>query len=186
MTTTPVLIPVEEYLRTVYRPDRDYINGEVIERNMGETPHSGLQAFFAFFFRLHDEDWDIRVLTEQRLYINPTCYRIPDVMVTSVTTPYEPRIVHTPPLLCIEVLSSGDRLSEVQKRIDGYASIGVKSTWVADPWRGVAYTNGPKDKLVPVEDVLTVEGTQISITLAEIWAELNRLERRAARQISNE
>jgi len=180
MTTTPVLIPVEEYLRTVYRPDCDYIDGVVIERNMGETPHSGLQAFFAFYFRLHDEEWDIRVFTEQRLYINPKRYRIPDVMVASVATPYEPRIVHTPPLLCIEVLSSGDRLREVQQRIDDYIAIGVNATWAIDPWRGVAYIAGPKGKLLQVEDRLTVEGTPIAIAVAEIFAELDRLEKRAS------
>ena len=30
------LISVEEYLRTSYRPDCDYVDGEVLERNMGE------------------------------------------------------------------------------------------------------------------------------------------------------
>ena len=43
MPTTPALIPVEEYLRTVYRPDCDYIDGEVLERNLGEKPHARLQ-----------------------------------------------------------------------------------------------------------------------------------------------
>ena len=29
-----VLIPVEEYLRTSYRPDCDYVDGEVLGRNL--------------------------------------------------------------------------------------------------------------------------------------------------------
>ena len=33
-------IPVSEYLATVYRPDGDYIDGEVLERNLGEQAHS--------------------------------------------------------------------------------------------------------------------------------------------------
>ena len=32
----PVLVPVEEYLRTTYRPDCDYVDGEVLERNVGD------------------------------------------------------------------------------------------------------------------------------------------------------
>ena len=32
--STATLIPVEEYLSTSYRPDRDYIDGEVRERNV--------------------------------------------------------------------------------------------------------------------------------------------------------
>ncbi len=29
-------ISVEEYIHSVYRPDCDYVDGEVIERNVGE------------------------------------------------------------------------------------------------------------------------------------------------------
>jgi hypothetical protein len=47
---TPVLIPVEEYLRTTYRPDCDYIDGEVKERNLGETPHATVQSLLAAIF----------------------------------------------------------------------------------------------------------------------------------------
>ena len=40
------LVPVEEYLRTTYRPDRDFIDGELRERNIGERPHATLQGIF--------------------------------------------------------------------------------------------------------------------------------------------
>jgi hypothetical protein len=46
-----VHIPVSEYLRTTYRPDRDYIDGEVQERNGGEQPHGNLQIILATIFR---------------------------------------------------------------------------------------------------------------------------------------
>jgi Uma2 family endonuclease len=92
----------------------------------------------------------------------------------------DPRIVRTPPILCIEILSSGDRLRKVQERLDDYASIGVKCMWVIDPWRGTASTAGADAKLHPVEDRLTVPGTEITIAVSEIWAELDRLESRAA------
>lgn len=41
------LIPVHEYLSTTYRPDVDYIDGELRERNMGEQPHAHLQSIFS-------------------------------------------------------------------------------------------------------------------------------------------
>jgi hypothetical protein len=34
---TNVLIPVSEYLKTSYSPDCDYVDGEVQERNLGES-----------------------------------------------------------------------------------------------------------------------------------------------------
>jgi hypothetical protein len=37
-----MVVPVEEYLRTSYRPDCDYVDGEVLDRNVGEHDHSDL------------------------------------------------------------------------------------------------------------------------------------------------
>jgi hypothetical protein len=38
------LIPVEEYLSTFYRPDRDYLDGRLEERNAREWNHALLQT----------------------------------------------------------------------------------------------------------------------------------------------
>ena len=38
------LISVTEYLATSYRPDVDYLDGQLVERNVGEFDHSRLQA----------------------------------------------------------------------------------------------------------------------------------------------
>ena len=179
MSTTPVLIPVEEYLRTVYRPDCDYIDGEVLERNMGEKPHSRLQTFFSRFLAQFEESLKSETLTEQRVQVGRKRYRIPDVALVPLSDS-DPRIVRTPPLLCIEILSSKDTLSEIAKRTHDYATMGVKTSWVVDPWRRKAYAAGPDGKLHPVFDHLTVAGTPISITIAEIFAEFDRLEWRAA------
>jgi hypothetical protein len=43
-------ISVEEYLKTVYRPDRDYVDGVVEERNFGEWDHSWIQGNLITFF----------------------------------------------------------------------------------------------------------------------------------------
>lgn len=179
MAASPVLISVEEYLTTVYRPDCDYIDGEILERNMGETPHAQLQTYFAFYFRTRDEDWQVDVLTEQRLQVAAKRFRIPDVMVGELTT-LDDRIVRTPPLLCIEILSSEDRMRKVQERIDDYARMGVRAIWIVDPWRRTAFAAGPDGILHEVRDRLSVEGTAISITVDEIFGELDRLEARAA------
>ena len=73
---TSVHIPVEEYLRTVYRPDCDYVDGEVQERNLGEQYHGLLQATFAMIFGNHEEEWGLRVITEQRVQVSSSRYRI--------------------------------------------------------------------------------------------------------------
>ena len=48
MATLPIdepLVTVGEYLRTVYEPDCDYVDGRVEERNVGEFDHGLLQLW---------------------------------------------------------------------------------------------------------------------------------------------
>jgi hypothetical protein len=52
--------------------------------------------------------------------------------------------------------------------------------WVIDPWGGTAFGASSDGVLHEVKDRLTVEGTAISISVDEIFAELQRSERRAA------
>jgi Uma2 family endonuclease len=40
---TGSLVSVSEYLSTGYRPDCDYVDGAVVERNLGEYDHARLQ-----------------------------------------------------------------------------------------------------------------------------------------------
>ncbi len=40
---TGELMSVREYLSTSFRPDCDYVDGEVVERNVGEYDHARLQ-----------------------------------------------------------------------------------------------------------------------------------------------
>ncbi len=34
------LIPLEEYLRTSYEPDMEYVDGVLVQRNVGKCSHS--------------------------------------------------------------------------------------------------------------------------------------------------
>jgi len=42
--SSTTLVSVSEYLETSYRPDVDYVDGELLERNVGELDHSRLQG----------------------------------------------------------------------------------------------------------------------------------------------
>ena len=56
------LVPVKEYLRTMYRPDCDYVDGKVLERNVGEHDHSDLQTEIAFYFRARRKQWKVHAV----------------------------------------------------------------------------------------------------------------------------
>jgi hypothetical protein len=63
--TRPYL-SVEEYLHTTYRPDVDYVDGHIEERNLGEFDHGLLQFKLMQFFDLHRKEWKIRPALESR------------------------------------------------------------------------------------------------------------------------
>ena len=42
---TSTSVAVEAYLRTSYDPDMEYVDGTLVERNVGERRHSRLQGF---------------------------------------------------------------------------------------------------------------------------------------------
>ena len=177
-TSTPVFVPLAEYLETTYRPDRDWIDGETKERKVGEQSHARIQSYFAYLFRLHASKWKVRGLTEQRLQVLPDRFRIPDVCLIPLNDPLI-EVLPTPPLLCIEILSRDDRMSDIQERVEDYLAMGVPAVWVVDPRRRRAYEALPGGALQPVPAELALAGTDIRIPVAEVFAELDEMEAQA-------
>jgi hypothetical protein len=56
----------------------------------------------------------------------------------------------------------------------------VPCRWVIDPWHRIADAAGPDGTLNPISDRLTVPGALIALEVEAIFAELDRLERRAS------
>src|SRR5271156_1709513 len=113
---TRTMITVEEYLTTVYRPDCDYVDGAVMERNLGEKDHGRLQLKLGAYFLARQALWNTYAIVEQRVQVRPGRFRIPDVCVLLGET--DEQVLTNPPFLCVEVLSPEDRMSRVQDRID--------------------------------------------------------------------
>jgi len=131
------LVSVSEYLSTSYRPDRDYVDGAVLERTLGEYDHARLQMAVASYFYDRRKEWGITVVPEQRVQVSPTRFRIPDVCVV-LGEPAD-QIFRTPPFVCIEILSKDDRSSEMQERVEDYLRFGVPYVWILDPRKRKAY-----------------------------------------------
>lgn len=169
---TATSIPVEEYLAKTWRPDREYIDGEVLERNLGEFDHANLQTVLAVWLHPRRRKWGVRVVVEQRVQVSAQRFRIPDVSVLSADLPIEQIIRHAP-LICIEILSKNDTLGSYRDRIADYSAMGVPNVWLFDPERREVWIC-TADSMVKVNgDVLNASGTQIAIPLAEIWADLD-------------
>jgi hypothetical protein len=76
---TPLHLRVENYLHSSYSPDCDYVDGELQERNWGEFDHAEVQAVLAAWFCNHAKEWNIRAVTELRIRVALTRFRIADV-----------------------------------------------------------------------------------------------------------
>jgi hypothetical protein len=92
-------ISVSEYLNSSYRPDREFINGRLEHRNLGEHDHAAVQAALVLWFGQRQDEWNIEVLPEQRIRISATKFRVPDVCLVSLDQPVE-QILTQPPLVC--------------------------------------------------------------------------------------
>lgn len=166
------LISVEEYLNTTYRPDVDYVDGEIEERNLGEFDHGDLQAAISTTLRLHQKDWGVRVVVETRTRVSPTRFRIPDVCVLSASLERE-RIISHPPLLCVEVLSPRDSLKRMRKRVQDFFDMGVKNVWIFDPETRTAHACTAIAMTEHKAGTLRVDGTKIELSIEEIFSTLD-------------
>jgi Uma2 family endonuclease len=164
-------ISVEEYLHSSYEPDCDYVDGELVERNVGEYKHSLLQGILARYFGELSRRVPIRAALELRMRLRATRFRIPDLLVMLKSQRGEP-VLTRPPFLCIEIVSPEDRMSRIIERVKEYLFFGVSCVWVIDPESRTAYEY-TSEAGREVRDRLTTANPEISLSLAELFAELD-------------
>ncbi len=170
----PVKVSVAEYLATSYRPDCDYVDGVVEERNLGEKEHAILQRALIFLFASKRNEWKAEVYPELRVQVSPTRFRIPDITVTAAGLEWQ-RILRTPALLFVEILSPEDTMARVRQRVDDYLKFGTEHVWVVDPESRKAYVATSRGFEEPADGVLAIPGTEIRVVLSELFAELDRV-----------
>lgn len=168
----PVTMTEQEYLRTMFHPDCEFVEGRIEVRNVGELGHSMVQGILIQVFRNHGREWSILAVPECRLQVSAAHYRIPEVMVLR-RGPKHPEIIHDAPLICIEVLSPDDSWTRMRKKLDEYLAMGVEHVWCFDPEAREArrYTAAGFDRVTEPE--LTVSGTEIRVNVAEVFSALD-------------
>jgi Uma2 family endonuclease len=166
-------VSLEKYLARTWRPDREYIDGELLRRNLGEFDHADLQSALCAWLRERRRKWAVSVVIEQRVQVSATHFRVPDVAVLSLDYPREQVITH-PPLICIDVLSKRDTFRSVRQRVADYAAMGVKNIWLFEPEERKVWVCTADSMTKVTSGVLTAVGTEVSIPLDEIWADLDR------------
>ena len=179
--TTATFVPMEEYLANTYEPDREYVDGALVERNVGERQHSFIQAALAaFLFNQRRPDVRFAVFTEQRLLLRldaeTTRYRIPDLCVMAPDYARTP-VLTDAPVLVIEILSPADRMNDVLEKIGEYIRFGVSAIWIVDP-PGRKLFIADRDGLHEVKDLrgsFVCAGQKFTVDLRQIFAELDEI-----------
>jgi Uma2 family endonuclease len=165
MATAPQLISLDEYLHTSYSPDREYVDGFVVERSLGQGKHAYTQTMLAR--RLVDLLIPNRLmaLVEQRVKVAPLRVRIPDICVLVQLE----ELVVVAPRLCVEVLSPDDRWIRVNECIRDYQAIGVECIWIIDPYSSRAWIFEEDHPPQEVSDGrLVAERLGIEVALSDI------------------
>ena len=171
MAAAPHLpISVSEYLHTSYRPDCDYVDGVVEERNLGEIEHSTLQEEILAWFRSHRREWSVYAYPELRMRVSPTRFRVADVCIVSQQAPREP-VIQMPPVAVIEILSPEDRFSRYTERLEDYRRMGVENIWVVDPARRKGFDCSTGNWIETAS--FTVANSSIHIDLGAIFAAID-------------
>ena len=133
-------VSVEEYLRTSFPDlDREFRDGEIVERTLPDKLHSRTQVLIAVFFEALRKRFSVFAYTELRLRLREGLILIPDVCVYWPERPAS-RFPDVPPLVAIEILSEDDRLTAVREKLEEYRAWGVKHVWLVDPHSRRMYT----------------------------------------------
>lgn len=170
MTPRATLISVEEYLRTSFEGgDREYVDGVILERHLGEKKHSRAQRQLIEFFGALRGTLGTFAFPEQRVQVKPTRFRVPDVCVYIGKEPDE-EVFTAPPFLMIEILSRDDRHTDLMAKIDDYLSFGVPHVWVIDPAPGRGYSYTTDGAHEAKDGVLRAENPAIELRLADVLA----------------
>ena len=169
MSTAPLIpnrMSVEEYLHTSFDgADREYLDGEVFERNMGNKSHSKLQAKFIYLFYPLQTSHGIFVAPELRNRVRPTRFRIPDIAIYQAEP--DAQVPTDPPLIAIEVLSPDDRTSYLMSKLEEYRQWGVRHIWIADPDAKKMFTYG--DEGLREVSQFVVPGLGVSLSASQLF-----------------
>jgi len=165
---TALHIPIHEYLGTSYRPDREYVDGEIRERNVGKWEHARVQMVLGAWFFMHEKEWGITGSTEQRVRVAENRVRVPDLVV--LTAGAQPDVLTDPPLLVIEILSPDDSYSDTQERAQDYRAMGVETVWIIDPKTRTGRICSGAEWVEASR--LVVKGTPLFVNLPDIFSQL--------------
>ena len=166
-------ISLDEYLRTTYRPDVEYLNGELREKAGVGFAHGETQGFLFQWFSQHYQEWNIRCALEARVQVSPTQVRLPDVVVIAAPERTQGAL-ENPPLIAIEVLSPADTYLELKARAADLAAMGVPNIWLIDEQARTAEVWAAESWHLQKTTRLEAVNSPVYLDLSWLWQQLDQ------------
>ena len=160
------LVSVEEYLGTCYDPDMEFVDGALVERNVGDWLHSRVQS--NILVALSKKYPHLQVVVELRSKTANTRYRIPDV--TVLLAPPSTDYLLDAAFLIAEVLSKRDVMTVVIAKLKEYHAKGVPNIWLIDPrTQSMWVYRSPSLGEIEGETIVAADGS-VELSRGEIFA----------------
>ena len=170
-------ITVGEYLGSVYRPDVDYVDGNLEERNVGEIDHATVQKMILLALTEFEDLAGVYAIQETRVQVHATRFRVPDV--TLIATE------HVPPGSLRKHRCSAWRycLHEtpswtMRQRCMDYIRTGVPEVWIFDLETETAYVLCGDEFFQASGEILHLGTCDIILNIPEVYAAARRRLRR--------
>ncbi len=164
-------ISIEQYLKTSYTPDCEYIDGDIRGKPVVGFPHGNVQSLLSAWFINHARKWRIKVAVETRTRVTGSKVRLPDLVVVPLHVSATQGVLESPPLIAIEVLSPDDSYHDLRQRARDLRAMGTPNIWLIDPaektialWDGLTWQ--------PFQGKpLQATGTEAYLDLTWLWTE---------------
>jgi Uma2 family endonuclease len=169
------LISEEEYLRTDFELECEFVEGVLIPKSMPKTLHSKLQKLLMLQLAAQEKQLGFEVYPELRIRIRPSVYRVPNLAV--FVEPPNGEVPTNAPRITFEILSETETVEELSAKVKDHHRMGVQMVVVANPHRKevfVAGSDGLLHEMAPPAHVAIPlpSGTVLAINFDELFASL--------------
>ena len=180
--TIATRLTLDDFLKQAHeKPYREYIDGEVLEKPMGNRDHSFIQLYLGILIGTFLARTKLgRIGTEWRCIFGPPGREravVPDLTYVAqerLTDDQYPRLA---PDLLIEVLSPGQPAGRFADKIQFYLLHGVRLVWVVDPAERTVLVFRPGEPARALTGDATLDGGDVlpgfSVPVAEIFAQID-------------
>jgi len=169
---------MEDYLRTSYEPECEYINGVLVPKEMPKLNHALLQRLLMALLEMDRVRLGISYFAELRIRMAEGWFRVPDIAIFE--GPVREQIPTRAPAVTIEILSDSESFSALRAKVRDHLASGVRLVIIPDPTdKTVVIADAAGLRTIPSPQIVRVQLKKGELAIdfdnlfAQMEAELN-------------